>query len=291
MNLVIRSLMIVTLLLPFTCALTAQETSSTATTETASATAATTAPETTTATNSFEVRGQFSELLRHSPPELSQMFALEPALLADPNFLARYPEIARFVQAHPEMARHASFYVEDFQTPEHREGPVGEIMGPVMAFAGFSMFVFAIGWLVRAWIEQKRWSRLSRTQTEVHNKILDRFGSSPELLEYIKSPAGTKFLESAPISVRAEPSSLSAPMARVMWSVQLGVIIAAASVGMLLVSGRFDKDSGQGLFALGMIALSIGVGFIGSAAVSLFLSRRLGLWQPPQSADDAGLVQ
>jgi len=291
MNLVIRTLMIVTLLLPFTCALSAQETTSAATTETAAATTVTTAPEPTSATNSFDVRGQFTDLLRHSPPELSKMFALEPALLADPNFLARYPEIARFVQAHPEMARHASFYVQDFQTPERPEGPVGEIMGPLMAFAGFAMFVLAMGWLVRTYVEQKRWSRLSRTQTEVHNKILDRFGSSPELLEYIKSPAGTKFLESAPIALRAEPSALAAPMARVMWSVQIGVIVAAASIGMLLVSTRFDKDNGQGLFALGMIALSIGVGFIGSAAVSLFLSRRLGLWQPPPSADDAGLVQ
>jgi hypothetical protein len=283
--------MIVTLLLPFTCALSAQETTSAATTESAAATT-TTAPETTAAAaNSFDVRGQFNDLLRTSPPELSKMLALEPALLADTAFLARYPDVAKFVAAHPEMARHASFYVEDFRIPERREGPVEAVMGPVMAFAGFAMFVFGMGWLVRAYIEQKRWSRLSRTQTEVHNKILDRFGSSPELLEYIKSPAGTKFLESAPIALRAEPSALAAPMARVMWSVQIGVIIAAASIGMLLVSARFDKEGGQGLFALGMIALSIGIGFIGSAAVSLFLSRRLGLWQPPQSADDAGLVQ
>ena len=50
---------------------------------------------------------------------------------------------------------------------------------------------------------------------------------------------------------------------------------------MLIVSGRLEKDAASGLFAMGVIALSVGAGFIGSAVVSIFLSRRLGLWQPP----------
>jgi hypothetical protein len=130
-----------------------------------------------------------------------------------------------------------------------------------------------VTWLVRTAIEQRRWSRLSRTQAEVHNKILDRFGSTEELLTYIKTPAGSKFLESAPIPLHVEPR---APMPRVLWSIQIGLIAAAAGLGMLLVSGRFDHDTARGFFAMGTIAACIGGGFILSAIVSMALSRRLG---------------
>ncbi|HJX29810.1 MAG TPA: hypothetical protein VJ885_18055 [Thermoanaerobaculia bacterium] len=38
----------------------------------------------------------------------------------------------------------------------------------------------------------------------MHNKILDRFNTTEQLLEYIRTPAGSKFLESAPIPLHVE---------------------------------------------------------------------------------------
>jgi hypothetical protein len=67
---------------------------------------------------------------------------------------------------------------------------------------------------------------------------------------------------------------------RAMWSVQVGVVVAAAALGMLLVSFRFDAETGEGLFAMGAIGLCLGAGFVASALVSAYLSRRLGLWRP-----------
>jgi hypothetical protein len=72
-------------------------------------------------------------------------------------------------------------------------------------------------------------------------------------------------------------------------------VITIVGLGMLLLSAVFEKDSSQGLFALGAIALCVGVGFIASAAVSLKLSRRLGLWEdggpPPEAIDGTGPVR
>ncbi|HET8797889.1 MAG TPA: hypothetical protein VFO89_09380, partial [Thermoanaerobaculia bacterium] len=158
-------------------------------------------------------------------------------------------------------------------------------------FSIFLTVVLALGWLVRTVVEQKRWSRLSRTQTEVHNKILDRFGTGNELIEYMKTPAGTKFLESAPIPLREAPVTQNVPASRVLWSIQLGIVVAAGAIGLLAVAGRFDKESAQALSAMGMIALCVGIGFIVSAAVSLFVSRRLGLWRAPEEPQEPGLVR
>lgn len=91
--------------------------------------------------------------------------------------------------------------------------------------------------------DQKRWNRLPKTQAELHNKILDNFGTTSELLEYVKTPAGTKFLESAPIPLHEQTVTPNAPLARVLWSVQIGVIASVGALGMLLVSDRFEPLS------------------------------------------------
>jgi hypothetical protein len=117
---------------------------------------------------------------------------------------------------------------------------------------------------------------------------VDRFASNDDLLNYIQTPAGRKFLESAPIPLDASPQrALNAPVNRILWSVQVGVVIACGGLGLLYVSGHQMPEVAQPLFAMGSLALAIGVGFVASAAVSYFLSRRLGLVSGPQPASPA----
>lgn len=231
--------------------------------------------------NSAQVRDELREVLRDYPPQLATILVLDQSLLADEAFLAHYPRLAQFVNEHPEVRHQTSFYLQGYELPGgNHPPPADEILGPLFALVGVLFVVFAAAWVIRTFVEQKRWSRLARTQSEVHNKILDRFGTTPELLEYMKTPAGAKFLESAPIPLHTESAPSNAPLSRVMWSIQAGVIVVAASVGMLYVSGRFAKSGGDGLFAIGAITLCVGLGFIVSALISLFLSRRLAMNEP-----------
>ena len=282
MDAITRSVLILALVLGIAGPLLAQEATTTATTATTTAATetATFPPQT---RSSSEIRSDFSLLLRERPPEVARILNLDPSLLSDESFLGKYPELRDFIAKHPEVRHNPGFYLENFSESSDRESLVGAVFHNLTIFAVFSLIAFALGWLVRTVIEQKRWSRLSRTQSEVHNKILDRFSTSGELLDYIRTPAGTKFLESAPIPLHTEAAPQNAPLSRVLWSVQIGVVVAAASVGMILVSGRLDKESAQELFALGMIGASIGAGFIASALVSVVLSRRLGLWPSPNA--------
>ena len=244
---------------------------------------------------SHEIRSDFSSVLRQHPPELATILALDPTLLSNEAFLTGYPEIARFVAEHPEVRRNPRYYLAG-SLPRPESSSLDDFLEGLAIFATFLLIAVALAWTIRTIVEQKRWSRLSRTQAEVHNKILDRFGSSEELLEYVRTPAGARFLESAPIPLHAErpaPSApQSAPLTRVMWSIQIGVVVAVGSLGMLLVSIPFDGEGARALFVFGAIGFCVGAGFVASAAVSLFLSRRLGLWELPSSgaaAPPAGL--
>ena len=238
-----------------------------------------------------EVRDQFVQLLAQHPREVTPIVVLDPTLLSNDPFLARYPELAHFVAAHPEIRRNPHYFVQELPNPiafRHHSAWQEAVEALGIGFL-ISLFAFILTWLVRTLIEQRRWSRLSRTQAEVHNKILDRFGSTEELLAYIKTPAGSKFLESAPIPLHAEAAGPATPMTRVLWSIQIGLIVAAAGLGTLLVSGRFDRETAQGFFAMGTIAACVGGGFILSAVVAMVMARRFGA--KPPLPDEAELVR
>jgi hypothetical protein len=286
------------LMLPIPGGLAAQETPAGAEVSPPAASESTVPEDRADRRSSEEVRQEFSALLRQHPPELATIFALDPTLLSNPAFLGEYPELARFAAEHPEVRHNPRFFLREFPTPFERGG-LGETFEAIMIFSVFVLIAFALAWLVRTIIDQKRWNWLSRTQKEVHGKIFDRFGTSAELLEYIKTPAGGKFLEAVPIPLHTERPTYNPPLGRALGSIQVGVVVAAAALGLLIVSGRFTGEAAQELFAMGVIALCVGAGFIASAAVSILLSRRLGLWQPPLASegaaadrfDDPGLVR
>ena len=72
--------------------------------------------------------------------------------------------------------------------------------------------------------------------------------------------------------------SLGAPFARILWSIQAGLVLGAGGMGLYFVSGRVDPEIMQPLYTTGVLALSLGFGFVLSAVVSFLLSKKLGLF-------------
>lgn len=234
-----------------------------------------------------ETRQEFREVLRRYPPDLSRVLKLDPSLLTNESYMTTYAPVADFVRQHPEIVRNPDYYFEGVWIPEEtaRQTPSArmwmEILGGIGAFAFFLTSMAVLTWFVKTIVDQRRWSRLSKIQADVHTKLLDRFGSTEELLAYIKTPAGKRFLEAAPISVDATPARMNAPISRILWSLQAGLVLAMLGIGLNFVSDHVEKDVSSPLFAMAMVSLSIGVGFVLSAIVSFFVTRALGLWEVP----------
>ena len=208
-----------------------------------------------------------------------------------PDYLAPYPALAAFLQQHPEIVRNPSYFLGRFEYYE--PGPRNEslemfqmILAGTGVALGFAAFLGVFVWVVRSIIDHRRWLRLSRTQAEVHTKLLDRLTTNEDLLSYIQSPAGRRFLESAPIALDQEPRAASAPISRIIWSMQAGLVLAALGTGFWFVQLRnVSQEAAEGFFIIGVLAFSLGVGFTASAILAYVLSTRLGLVPRPKSTE------
>jgi hypothetical protein len=234
-------------------------------------------------------RQEFYNLIQRYPPSLKSVMALDPSLLSSPSYLAPYPALAAFLNAHPEIAHNPSFYVADYNErrgfQQDRPTAAMELWRSVIdgtgVFLGFAMAIGVAVWLVRTIVDYRRWNRLAKVQTDVHTRILDRFTDNADLLAYMQSQPGKRFLESTPIMLDAGPRSVGAPLGRILWSVQAGLVLTAAGIGIDLVSWKFTEDAAQPMQVLGALGIALGVGFVLSALISFWISNKLGLIEPP----------
>jgi hypothetical protein len=242
-----------------------------------------------------EVRERFETILRRLPPSVGRVLRTDPSLMMNDAYLSTYPSLVAFLKQFPEVRQNGAFYLANV-SPGLWEAPAPpdprgdalrlwrETLQVAALFSGFTIITFTLIWIVRTLVEYRRWYRTSKIQTEVHNKLMDRFNSNEDMLAYIQTPVGRRFLEAAPAPAESPVRPVGAPLSRILWSIQAGVVLAAAAVGLLFVSGRVIEEIAQPMFAIGVLALAVGAGFVVSAFASFLLSRRLGLLEAPPAA-------
>lgn len=243
--------------------------------------------------DSNQTREELNQLLRRLPPEVGKVLKLDPTLWKNESYMKTYPGLAAFIAEHPDVANSPQFYLESVWIPGDATPETASMSFWRDMMQGLMVFIFmltgtlVLAWLIRILVEQRRWSRISRVQTEVHSKLLDRFASNEELLAYIQSPSGRNFLEASP----AAPEfgrRVSAPIGRILLSVQVGLVLIAGGGGLNYVSWSLDKEAAAAISGIGVLAIAIGIGFIASAAASYILSRRMGLWESNTPAAEVG---
>lgn len=246
-------------------------------------------------------QAQLVKLLRLSPT-LTSVVACDPSLLTDQEYVQRNnPQLADFLTTHPEVVRNPQFYL--FTHFDHEGGGPDEALErvvysdifrnqpppsqfanflndlpPLLAFLGFLVAFF---WILRMFIENRRWSRVFALQSEVHNKLIEKFNSTQELASYMGTDAGRRFLEAAPIPVTLSAEQrMPNAVARVLTPLQIGVVLVLLGAGLITLR-HAGPQMDIPMRVLGTIILMPGAGFIISAGITWLLASRLGL-MPPQ---------
>jgi hypothetical protein len=232
-----------------------------------------------------QTREALRSLLSRYSPTIGRVLALDPTLLQNPVYLEPYPELIAFLQQHPEVARNGADFLSDFRPSYYREPDhdtqvirmwQGIFQGTAI-FLVFSVITGALVWLVKTLVDYRRWYRLSKVQTEAHNKLLDRFTNNEELLAYITTPSGKRFLESAPIMLDTASASIGAPVKRILWAIEIGVVMVCLGIGIFVAQSAAPAEVSLVLFAVSIVVTALGIGFVLASGASYLLSRRLGV--------------
>jgi hypothetical protein len=246
--------------------------------------------------NAEQTRQRLNDVLDNYPPTVGRVLKLDPSLLNNPSYLAPYPALAAFLSQHPEVAHNPDYFLERVRIdrssfvddPKSRaRQDFHNMLGNLAAFCVFLVVTGVVIWIIRLIVQQRRWNRMSKVQFDTHAKLLDRFTSNEDLLAYVQTPAGRRFLEATPIPMQDQPRAIAAPLSRILWSVQAGVVLAIAGLGLLYVSSRFTEEPAEFFMVIGVITIALGVGFMMSAVAAYALSRRLGLMEPAQPSTNA----
>lgn len=131
---------------------------------------------------------------------------------------------------------------------------------------GFFVMVAYITQTLTEWRRQKERTRLL---TEFQTKLLDKMGSGAEFAAFFQSPGGDRFLDTLSLE-------RSQPYDRILRAVQAGVVMSCLALGLLYL-GRVVTFEGIGFTITGVIVLSLGAGFLLSAAAAWGISKSAGL--------------
>lgn len=133
------------------------------------------------------------------------------------------------------------------------------------------------GWIVYTISTNIRKAHAARAVADLHSKLLDKSAASQDLIAYLESASGQKFLQSAGME---GPQ----PWSRILNAVQAGFVLSLVGIAELIVRTLDQNiDTAEFLLVSGAIALAIGVGFLLSAMTSFAVSRSWGLLTHPQA--------
>lgn len=141
------------------------------------------------------------------------------------------------------------------------------IVALISVFGSLSFLV----WVITDGLRRRRQLQVV---SEFHNKLLERMQTPKELSEFLDSAGGAKFMDSIAME-RTHPAH------RIIRATQVGVVLGAAGIGCRLIGAQnlIAPEASEGFMVLGIMLLSVGVGYLVSAAVSYGLSRSLGLFE------------
>lgn len=255
------------------------------------------------------------DLLRRAPV-LASAVAHDPSLLNEPSYVQRNsPALAAFLVAHPEVTRAPDDYLfinlpiyngdragslEKALCPQmmgkidtdSAEKVAGTIMGGMVGICFFG----AIAWIIRLFVEGRRQSKLLKAQSELQNRLIDKFGSSQELAAYLTTDAAQKLLGS-PLDALAvkQPATMRAAFAtaRILWPLQIGAMLLVLAVGVYGIrncgnaAAMITTDAATALSAMMTAA---GIGFILCAGIAWAAAKRLGMLPAkPKNPEDETL--
>lgn len=137
-------------------------------------------------------------------------------------------------------------------------------------FIMLMMLMGTVVWVVWLIVSSNRLKAATRAIVEMNNKLIDKIESSQDLAAYLEKTMDRRLIE----VILSDPPG---PAARIVGTTRVGIVLTCFGAGMFLL--RIWKPLSRDVFcfAFGALGLSFGIGFLITAFITYWLSRRLNL--------------
>jgi hypothetical protein len=155
--------------------------------------------------------------------------------------------------------------------------PVLVLIPIVISTGFFAMVAFIV------WSKASSRAQQARYNAEVQSKLIERFGSGPELIDFLKSAEGQQFATGiSKLPKFAARDRVVAGFTRAIFLTFLGL----AFLGLM-----FSEIGNPGFLITGSILTALGLANLVSSIISLRLSKRMGLVNGDDFIDSAPTLQ
>lgn len=107
--------------------------------------------------------------------------------------------------------------------------------------------------------------RQAEVQAEMQSKLIERFGSAPEMITFLQSPAGRDFVSGV------QRPLINRTRERILGGFTRSIVLTALGAGFLFLTFRED----DAFVIPGTLVLSLGIGYFVATLVSWRLSATL----------------
>jgi len=129
-----------------------------------------------------------------------------------------------------------------------------------------------LGWIYKSSLSHQRYLKVLQLKADMNSRLLDRAGSDPALLEYLKSDAQQQMFD-----VKLSEAEASVPYMRALTAAQASFLLLAGGAACAWFAGhaQLNGDSQSVFTFLGALGIALGVGALLSAGAALVAAR---LW-------------
>ena len=138
-------------------------------------------------------------------------------------------------------------------------------MDPMMQGQLKEWFLMFVTFGLMGWVAYLGASMVRRKQkNDMQKVLLEKFSSAHDFAEFMQSPAGQKY-------VLGFADAVTSPRNSILTSIRTGFVLMFGGMGCLA-----GAQGGWITFRIGWVSFLVGIGFLVSAGVSYFLSKKAG---------------
>jgi hypothetical protein len=138
----------------------------------------------------------------------------------------------------------------------------GVVFIPILAIICSSAMVVLVVMLVTRARQRK-----VEVQVEMQSKLIDRFGSAPELIQFLHSPAGQQFVS----GVNVAPALLTRE--RILNGFTRGIILTMVGGAFVALTLWYERD----FFVPAAILVALGIGYLLATVITMKIAGSLHL--------------